>query len=286
MSISERQNQPTSIALLAAQRHLYSRADETRNIALAIILGTAILGIVASTTDIKHFTYILPSFVVLSWFFDQRCLATRERGNLTEAAQIREAFDCYVLDLPWPSYRGLQRPTNDRVRQLAAAWTKHNNVEQLMNWYTPSAISADPILAKLDCQRMNCWWNINLREKWISLWNGVFWALLVVIVLLSVLTELTVAKCVVILASSIRLIAWVLNEYDSQKEAIKQLHDLHSFADGFRGGQIPSEREIRGVQDAVFDHRRSVPPIPDWFYKWHRRWLEMEVSGAWTLDGR
>ena len=279
MSIQERQNRSQSLALLAAQRRLYSRAKRMRNVAITIIVAVAILGLIASAADNQQFGDVLPSLVLLSWLFDQRVLTTREQAARTEAATIQEAFDCFVLDLPWPSHKGIQRPTEERVRQLALAATA-NNGRLLKNWYPPNAIPADPVLATLHCQRTNCWWDVNLRQKWIGLVRTLLWGLLAVLLLLSASTGITVAKLVAILASNIRVVAWGLNERDNHAAAIERLVGIHSFLSSFRAEQPPSPTDIRSVQDAVFDHRRSTPPIPDWFYWWHRHNQEREADGG------
>lgn len=276
MSIQDRQTQPDSLILLAAQRHLYSRAKRVRNISVMIIVGIAILGLIASVIENQQFAHLLASLALLSWLFDQRVLATKEHALRTEAATIQEAFDCFVLDLPWPSYKGVHRPTNDRVKQLAMTATDAGPLE---NWYPPDSIPADPMMARLHCQRTNCWWDVTLREKWIGFLRTLFWALLAVLVLLSASTGITVAKLTAVFASNIRVIAWGLNECDNQAAAIGRLHAIHSFISSFRVEQPPSAVEIRGVQDAVFDHRRSTPPVPDWFYWWHRRVQEREAGG-------
>ena len=275
MSIQERQNRSQSLALLAAQRRLYSRAKKTRNISITTVFAVAILGLVASAMDNQQFGYFLPSLILLSWFFDQRVLTTREQAARTEAAIIQEAFDCFVLDLPWPSYKGIQRPTEDRVRQLAI-----KNGRLLENWYPPNAIPADPILAKLHCQRTNCWWDVNLRKKWIAVVRTFLWGFFAVVLLLSAITGITVAKLLAILASNIRVIAWGLNERDNQAAAIERLVGIHAFVSSFRAEQAPSPADIRRIQDAVFDHRRSTPPIADWFYWRHRHNQEQEAGGS------
>ena len=281
MSIQERQNSRRSLALLAAQRCLYARAKRMRSAAVIIVIAVAVLGLVASVVNNHQFAQLLPAIVLLSWLFDQRVLTTRERAARTEAATIQEAFDCFVLDLPWPAYKGIQLPTEDRVRQVAmAATAKHKTL--LENWYPPDAIPADPILARLHCQRTNLWWDVDLRRKWIAFVQTVFWGLLVLLVLLSASTGLTVAKFVAILASNIRVIAWGLNERDSQASAIERLVGIHSFVSSFRPERPPSTADIRGIQDSVFDHRCSTPPIPDSLYWWYRRRQEKEAGG--TLD--
>ena len=276
MNIHERQNQRQSLALLAAQRYLYSRAKGIRNVAIVVVLSLAVLGLVAAVVDNQYVAHFLPPLVLLSWFFDQRVFATKEHALRTEAATIQEAFDCIVLDLPWPSYKGLHRPTDDRVRQLAMAAT---DAGPLANWYPPDSIPTDPMMARLHCQRTNCWWDVNLRKKWNGLLRTLFWVLLVVLVLLSASTGVTVAQLTAVFASNIRVIAWGYSERDNQNSAIERLTGIHSFTSSFSAEHPPSIVEIRGVQDAVFDHRRSAPPLPDWFYWWHRRVQEEEAGG-------
>ena len=127
---------------------------------------------------------------------------------------------------------------------------------------------------------MNCWWGINLRQKWIDLGCLILWVLVAVFIAVSIYFGLTVASFVGVLAGSLRVMAWGLNEYNNQTAAIKRLRDIYSFADEFRGDSLPSATEIRGVQDAVFDNRQSALPIPDWFYKRYRTRQEREAGGV------
>ena len=70
MSISNRQNQARSLDLLAAQRHLYSRAKRFRNAAICIVVGVATLGLLASVVNDQPFTRLLPTIALLSWLID------------------------------------------------------------------------------------------------------------------------------------------------------------------------------------------------------------------------
>ena len=279
MSIQERQNQPRALGLLAAQRYLYSRAKMFRNVTIAVVLVAAILSLVASVIDNKHFAQSLTVFVLLSWAFDQLVLAAKERAARTEAATIQEAFDCFVLDLSWPSYKGIQPPTEDRIRQLTTR-AKKKHTRSLENWHQLNDIPDDPILARLHCQRTNFWWDVNLRNKWITSIQIIFCVLLALLVLLSVPTGLTVAKLLAILTSNIRVLAWGLNERASQASAIKRLNGIHSFLSKSPERTPPSIADVRGIQDTLFEHRCSAPPIPDRFYWWHRPRQEREAGGG------
>ena len=276
MTISERQNLPRAKALWAAQHYLYSRAKIFRGAASVAVLAVAIIGVIASAVDDQNIERLLPLLILLSWLFDQ-CMLSRMRAYRAEAAKIQEEFDCFVLSLDWTSYFGCQRPTEDRVKQLAAACSEKNR-RPPRDWYLPSAMPDDPILAKLKCQRMNCWWDITLRTKWRNYNAWLFCGLGTLVLVLSFTTNITTAKFVGILAAGIRAVAWGVNEYIRQTKAINRLDNIHSFADSFRGNQRPTAVKIRGVQDAVFDHRRSAPLVPDWFYEWYRSRQEREAA--------
>ena len=271
MSIQERQNQPESLAKLAAQRLLYSRAKRMRNIGIALILVVVILGLVASVVENQKFSYFVLFAALITWFLDQQGLKRRESASKKEAATIQEDFDCFVLDLPWPAQKGIQHPTPDRVQQLAIeAKSKPKISEGLRDWYPPDSIPDDPTLSKIHCQRMNCWWDVNLRSRWSKVLKVSFWIFAFLALCLSVLTEITVAKLVAIIASNIRALAWGLGEIKDQAEAIKRIGRIHHYLSRFSDENSPSPSDIRSIQDEIFEHRRLNPPVPDWFY-WRKR---------------
>ena len=271
MSIQERQNQPESLAKLAAQRLMYWRAKWMRNIGMVLILIVAILGLAASIVEDQGFSYFVSLVALITWFFDQQVLKRKESASKREAATIQEDFDCFVLDLPWPAHKGIQRPTLDRIKQLASkARSKPKVSEKLDNWYTPDAIPEDPILSKIHCQRMNCWWDVNLRCGWSKVLKVSFWIFAVSVLCLSVVTGITVAKLAAIIASNIRILAWGRSEIKEQAEAIERIDGIHRYLSNFSDKKPPSPSDIRKIQDEIFEHRRSNPPVPDRFY-WRKR---------------
>ncbi|MCY3790689.1 MAG: S-4TM family putative pore-forming effector [Gemmatimonadetes bacterium] len=271
MSIQERQNQPKSLAKLAAQRLLYQRAKWMRNIDIVLILIVVILGLSASVVENQGFSYFVLLVSLITWFLDQQVLKRKESASKKEAATIQEDFDCFVLNLPWPAQKGIQYPTPDRVRQLTIeAKSKPKVSEGLRDWYPPDSIPNDPILSKIHCQRMNSWWDVNLRRSWSKVLKVSFWIFAVSVLCLSVLTGITVAKLIAIIASNIRVLAWGLGEIKNQDEAIERVDRIHRYLSRFSDENSPSPSDIRSIQDEIFEHRRSNPPVPDWFY-WRKR---------------
>ena len=195
MSIQERQNQQDSIEKLAAQRIAYSRAKITRNLGLALVLLVAILGIVASAVENQGLHQFVPLIALISWFFDQQVLKSKESALKTEAATIQEDFDCFVLCLPWPGFKGIQRPARERVRQLAKkAASKPNGLEEFKDWYSPDAIPQDPLLSRIHCQKINSWWDASLRRNWKTFLIVACWISAILALGMCVYTGISVAN--------------------------------------------------------------------------------------------
>ena len=284
MNIQENQNQPESLKKLAAQRLLYNYAKWIRNIDILVIFSVATLGVIVSVMENQRLGNFVPLISLLTWFFGQEVLKRSERALKTEASTIQEDFDCFVLDLPWPAYKGIQFPTPDRVRQLNSRAIKKRRffarkiTKGLRDWYPPSQICKDDtILSKIHCQKMNCWWDVTLRQKWCVALKFVFCIFLFLILCLSDLYEITVAKFVAILASNIRVLAWGRSEIKDQTETIQRIQEIHRHISNFTSEKPPSPHDIRNIQDEIFEHRRSNPPVPDWFYWWKRGSQEAEA---------
>lgn len=281
MSIQEKQNFPESLEKLAAQRFLYGRAKKMRNMSILLILLVAVMGLIASVSEKQDFPQYVPVLTLLLWFLDQQFFKKRESRYKAEAATIQEDFDCFVLDLPWPSHKGLQRPTPDRVRQLAAAVASKSEVlEKLKNWYVPEVILPDPILSRVRCQQMNCWWDANLRRRWNAVLKRSFWVFAILVLFLSVVTGITVFKLLAIIASNVRILAWGLGELNDQDEAVACVDRIHRYISNLCREKEISLNDVRTIQDEIFEHRRLNPPVPDWFYWFGRDRQESEAVNS------
>ena len=165
------------------------------------------------------------------------------------------------------------------MKQLAAIAKKTPRVtEKLENWYTPDALDLDPILAKIHCQRMNCWWDVTLRRRWTLVLKIAFWSIVILGIFLAIATEITVAKFGALAASIIRILAWGIGEIKGQNAAIKRIEGIHGYVSKLLSKTPLNSSDIRGVQDEIFEHRRSSPPVPDWFYWRGRDAQELEAA--------
>lgn len=271
MSIQERQNLPEALDRLAAQRLLYRRAKLVRNVAMLTVLCIAVLALIGAGVQNNDFSYGVTVAALFTWFLDQFFLKEVEAKNKKEAAAIQEDFDCMVLDISWPTHKRVKQPTRDRIKQLAAQARKNPEiVKNLSDWYTPSAIPEGIKQAKIHCQRMSCWWDVDLRKRWRTVLALAFWVFVVVAILLAVVCGITVAKFVALVASGLRILAWGIGELKAQDSAIKNILEMHEMIDKAGGDSKVTNSQIRCFQDEIFEHRRTNPPVPEWFY-WHNR---------------
>ena len=134
---------------------------------MVFVFLVAVMLLIGLAVEAEPFSQGATVAVVLFWFFDQVVLV-RCAGQLKEeAAAIQEDFDCFVLDMPWPSYLGVVRPTDDRVKELMRqAGSAGMAGKELSDW-CPENIPEEAIAAQLHCQRMNCRWDGRLRREWI-----------------------------------------------------------------------------------------------------------------------
>jgi hypothetical protein len=279
MNIQERQNIPEALEKLAAQRLLYRRAKLVRNLGMLMVLVIAVLALIGAVFQNKDFNYGVALAALFTWVFDQFFLKEIENKSKKEAAAIQEDFDCAVLDIPWPAHKRVKRPTPDRIRQLAAQAKKNPEiVMKLMDWYTPSAIPKDGTQAQLHCQRMNCWWDVDLRKRWRATLSIAFWVFVLIAILLAIVSGVSVAKFVALIASGLRILAWVIGELKGQDSAIKNVQEIHEMLSGAGEGTEITATQIRFFQDEIFEHRRTNPPVPEWFFWWNRDRQEAEAT--------
>ena len=246
---------------------------------MCLILLVAFLGVVSSMVDRPLLNQLVPLIVIIAWIVDQLILKKTESDLKTEAATIQEEFDCFVLDLPWPKHKGLQSVAPERLRQLAyKTKCKPSGCNGLIDWFPPETMPRDPIQAKIHCQKLNCWWDVNLRRTWKIVLCVLFGILMALALSLAIITGITVGKTIAIAASFIRVIAWGVAELMNQQEAGRHTERIHRYLSelAIREDILPSD--IRSAQDEIFEHRRTNSPVPDWLYKLRRDDQEREAA--------
>ena len=268
VSIIERQNCRRSLNSLIAQRYLYRRAKGVENWRLASVAIVVSILALDFAIETPLFSQVSTLIVVLSWFAEQALLVRWSSRIKEEAATIQEDFDCFVLRIPWATHRGIERPTEDRIRELSVKAARIAAVtEGLTDWYGRDRIPPEPIQARMYCQRTNCRWDERLRKEWRLSMGTVLISSLVSLLVLAAFTGVSVMEFVLFSAVALRALTWLAVEFREQSAAMKRTRRLHRFLSGEDQDRPISLCDVRLVQDAIFEHRRSCPTVPDWFYR-------------------
>lgn len=289
--IAEKQNETRELERLAAQRYLYSRAKKILEVQIFFdLLSPLILAIVVA---------ILPDFdkvaaiIGIGLGIADLLLERYETSYKQKAADIQEMFDCDVLGLECREIQKRRRPIEEEIMQAARKYKRiKDQFPPIENWY-PIVVSRLPLhLARLICQRENCWWDSQLRRKYVGLVIGILIFLFLVVFAIGFINGLSLTKfAFAIICPLFPTFTWAFREIRGQREAADEKDKLLEFSeetwqDTINGNLTEEEinKKSRELQDEIYNNRRSNPFILDIFFKRLRDRNEEFINrGAETL---
>jgi SMODS-associating 4TM effector domain len=283
-AISEAQNLPQNLRLLAAQRGLYTRAKLIVALQLALTVAVPLSLVVAASIkpDFKVWAALLGFMIAAA---DAVALDPLQKSLKLKAARMQELFDCAVLGLPWDAFRVGTKPDHEDIVAYGSA---HAADEGLKNWY-PRNVGDLPLhLARLICQRSNCWWDMKLRRRYKFAILTIVCCLAIVVLAMAVQWKMTLADVILgAIAPLTPLVAWSLRESRRQQEAIEALerlklysHDLWRKAISREMEPAQCDEQARWLQSELFDRRRTNPLIFNWIYRLSQRRFEDQMQGG------
>jgi hypothetical protein len=266
--ISNRQNDEQSLRLLAAQRRLYSWAK--------IALAVQVVLVVIVPAALLIVEYFVGTFKVWAAFagltisiLDVMLLDPVKAAMQRKAAGAQELFDCYVLDLEWPSLKG-KRPDPEDLHGASRGY----KADGLRDWY-PTGIGQLPLyVGRVVCQRSNCSWDSKLRRFYRVGVICLSAIMAIGIVVVALWRNLTFSDVVLsLMAPILPIILWGVREARQQTEAFTRVDQLKSFGDNLweqvvQGKITAAEATVqsRMYQDEIYERRQTSPMIFDWFY--------------------
>jgi Flp pilus assembly protein TadB len=277
---------------LAAQRQFYLEAKRLQawHIILSVPCVIVLSLLVAWFPSLKVYaafwgvtTTLLDVFLFTPW----------QRSLKQQAARIQEQFDCDVLRLSWSEFRVDRRPDAELVAEYASKF-RHRDPEfsRLKHWY-PVEVGKLPIhLARIVCQRVNCWWDAKLRRRYATYLIAAVGTLALVVFLIGLIGGLTLEKFfLAVIAPLMPAFVIGIRQYNEHNETAAALDRLKDHADklwneAITGKTSPEElaKDSRALQDAIYDHRRRSPLIFDWIYRHLKQAHEEQMNkGAAAL---
>lgn len=276
--IAKKQNTLQQLERLAAQRHLYSQAKNVLGIQLALdLLSPLVLAIIVAFVPIFDG---YAAFIGVIVGVTDLLLETYESSHKRRAADIQEIFDCDVLELECRDLQVRRRPIAEIIMEAARDYKRNDShYSHLKDWYPPSVEQIPLYLARLVCQRINCWWDSHLRRRYVGVVVTVLLILCLSVFAIGLINGLTVAKFfLAIIFPLLPTFIWAYREIKGQTEAASEKDELRQYTEELWDNAMHErlaieeiEKKSRNLQDEIYHNRRSNPFILDWFYRRLRR---------------
>lgn len=271
-SVARGQNADEQIIRLAAASRIYTRAKVVlaAQFLLTVPAGLATGVIAAQFPALKQWTATFSFAVAL---IDALFLERYQSHLKKQGAKIQEAFDCAVLDLPWRKLKAGDPVETEIVHDEGKSYLrKHPDQSNLENWYPPVVSNLPLYLARLICQRANCWWDAKLRRKYCLGLKLILAVLTVALVVCGLKINQTLGQLVLsIVAPLSPALLWGTREIRKQSEAAETLDKLRyqveqTWDKALHGALAPGaiQQASIEIQDEIFDRRSRHPLIFNW----------------------
>ena len=272
-NISETQLEPKQLRRLAAQKQLYSDAKFVQKIQAGLnVFAPLILMVLVKYLSMKPVYAagcgIIVTFLNILWFSPRRQYLKKI------AAGIQELFDCDVLELDWNELKSGSRLEKEKVEKYALKYKRKNHdYADLENWYPKDIGKLPLILGRIACQRENCTWDVQLRQRYLKLVIGVLVILTVLGFYFGIEADFSIEIFILFVMVPLTP-AYVLGiqQYKDHTASIRRLDELRQYSEWLWEEALkvtdPIEltRSSRGLQDLIYDHRTKNSLILDGFY--------------------
>jgi hypothetical protein len=278
--IAKRQNEKNNLNKLAAQRRLYSEVKIMMTIEIFAILLIIIVAIMLNLISDNFLNklhisrvLLLEIFTIGNFVFTFIGIAFLHPAMISKkesAAKIQESFDCDVLLLPWNELIAGQCIDDELIFSIA---NKLKNKSTLKNWYSPLVEQLPLSIARIICQRTNCWWDSHIRETFKNSLMLVAIIIPIILFALALFYGMTLFKFIaLVLAPFLPALVFIVKNYQENSGAIENLNKLKQKAEKTWEEALESKDDCkltnlsRSFQDLIFENRKRNPLVFDWFY--------------------
>jgi hypothetical protein len=276
-NIATKQNEQKQLERLAAQREIYSFAKRLYllQIILSVIIPIALFGIGSIWNKFAIYSAL---FGIIAFIVDSTTISPIIKKLKTKAAKIQELFDCDVLEIDISPLKVVNDIT---VEEILLNYNAHikikKNIEKIKDWY-PTNIQEMPIsIARIICQRANCWWDSKLRIRYANFikYCGLF--VFLSFFTYSFIQKINIIDFTLMLSGLIPFFQFCNKEYCDHKDAAQRLNELIRYSEDVWQFAIQNHQDYhmlklnsRRLQDEIFEHRSKSPLILDKFFRLFR----------------
>lgn len=284
-NLATQQNTDRQLLRFGAATASYSRAKSVLALQICLTIGGGLAwSILASRFPVMAVWAAFYAFSVA--LLDALVLERYQTHLRKQGARIQELIDVELFGLPWRTMTVGEPPETEVMHDEGQRYFARHGDTKLKNWYPPIVATVPIALARLICQRANCWWDARLRQRYAIVLVSALATLTVIVVGVGIMHGMTLDRFVLAtLAPLTPAYLWGVREWHKQREAADALDGLRKHVENTWQLALStelSEDEILSIscaiQDGIFAARSQRPLIFNWIYRSFRERHEASMT--------
>tara|TARA_R110000744_G_C19368614_1_gene562191 strand:+ start:1452 stop:2366 length:915 start_codon:yes stop_codon:yes gene_type:complete len=284
--ILERQNKDVHINELLAQKRVYSIAKNYQGflIFISVPLPIIISLVVKSNPNlIDESSYIFVLYTIIAAVGEKILESSIDRLKKI-AASIKETFDNKVLGINSNETLNLVLTDRELIRRYSKKYrAKQQVIDKIVNWYSLEIKNVKTNVASLLCQRTNITYDFSVRKRYKYLIYIISSLTFLVLLIIALINDLSVKGFLIeVILPSIPIIMFAYKEINSNTESIDNLNHLRNLIESTLSetniNDTIEKKQLRSIQDRIYNNRLLSPLIPDFIYNSLRPKLEDEMN--------
>lgn len=270
-SIPTIQNTDRQLQRLAAQRQLYATAKKVFGAQLIVSAPLAV-GLAFAVIIFPSLKCYVALWGILVALCGTALLMPWQKRLRYNAARIQELFDCDVLELPWNEVKVDKRPDPELIQEQSEKYKSWaSKMPPLTDWYAKSVGELPLYVARIACQRSNCWWDAKQRRRYAVVVIVCTVVVFLAVLLLAMSNGATIENFVLmVLAPLAPALLLGYRQYTEQMEAASRLTKLKGHAESLwddvlsgKSTESGTTAKARVLQDEIFENRSKSPLVFD-----------------------
>ena len=278
-----RQNEEKNIERLCAQKQLYIEAKKAFMVQIILTVPLTILFALIKITlglfSINVSVYILVYGIGLT-LADLLLINFVISDYRTSAAKIQELFDCSVYNIEWNRICSGKKPTQETINKYCRIFKSSGSpLSKLRDWYPVELSKQPPLKAIVLCQKTNLNYDTAVRTRFKKKVLIIASITLLVLVLLSLIRNISFRDFISqVVASFLPVFVLTAKIIIDQNKTLKNSEELRINIESLLEDEDNiTLKEIRSIQDKLYNSRKDSALIPEFFYMKIRDELELEM---------
>lgn len=216
---------------------------------------------------LPYFSWWAPFLSIIFTIIDTIYLIPKMNKINKKAAIINDYFDTIVLELPFNKIK------IDKIYSLSSLDIIEEEIIKFKDWYDPFISNVPLDVGRIIAQKSNCIWDFELRDYFIKLLAILFLFCIVTLVVIILFINTSMDVFLKGLFSFFYFVNFFVRYYYSNINSKNRISKLDYKIDEIWENNVLNKDSVenleflsRQFQDELYDHRKNIMLIPEWFY--------------------